>query len=68
VIGLPSGSFRRFFIHRRGDAVGGAVVSDGPDRNAAYPKAVAEVHGDGELSRRSRLRQAKYLNNIVEMA
>jgi transposase, IS6 family len=36
------------------------------DRNAAYPKATAEMKKDGELWRRSRLRQAKYLNNIVE--
>jgi IS6 family transposase len=36
------------------------------DKNAAYPKAVAEMKGDGELWRRSRLRQCKFLNNIVE--
>jgi IS6 family transposase len=30
------------------------------------PKATAEMKKDGELWRRSRLRQAKYLNNIVE--
>ena len=36
------------------------------DKNAAYPKAVAEVKKDGELWRWSRLRQVKYLNNIVE--
>jgi IS6 family transposase len=36
------------------------------DKNAAYPKAVAEMKRDGELWRRSRLRQVKYLNNIVE--
>ena len=36
------------------------------DKNAAYPKAVAEMKDDGELWRRSRLRQVKYLNNIVE--
>ena len=36
------------------------------DKNPAYPKAVAEMKRDGELSRRSRLRQCKYLNNIVE--
>jgi transposase-like protein len=38
------------------------------DKNAAYPKATAEMKQDGELWRRSRLRQVKYLNNIVEMA
>lgn len=36
------------------------------DKNPAYPRAVAEMKRDGELWRRSRLRQCKYLNNIVE--
>jgi transposase, IS6 family len=36
------------------------------DKNAAYPKAAAEMKKDGELWRCSRLRQVKYLNNIVE--
>ena len=36
------------------------------DQNAAYPKVTAERKKDGELWRRSRLRQVKYLNNIVE--
>src|SRR5215212_7501700 len=36
------------------------------DKNAAYPKAAAAMKRDGELWRRSRLRQVKYLNNIVE--
>src|SRR3954462_5698230 len=36
------------------------------DKNAAYPKAAAEMKRDGELWRRSRLLQVKYLNNIVE--
>src|SRR4051794_5850008 len=36
------------------------------DKNAAYPKAAAEMKQNGELWRRSRLRQVKYLNNIVE--
>src|SRR4051812_23646848 len=36
------------------------------DKNAAYPKATAEMKKDGELWRRSRLRQVKYLNNIAE--
>ena len=36
------------------------------DKNPAYPRAVAEMKEDGELWRRSRLRQVKYLNNIVE--
>jgi transposase, IS6 family len=36
------------------------------DKNAAYPTAAAEMKRNGELWRRSRLRQVKYLNNIVE--
>jgi IS6 family transposase len=36
------------------------------DKNAAYPKATMEMKKDGELWRRSGLRQVKYLNNIVE--
>jgi transposase-like protein len=36
------------------------------DKNPAYPKAVAELKNDGELWRASRLRRAKFLNNIVE--
>ena len=36
------------------------------DKNPAYPCAVEQMKEDGELWRRSRLRQAKYLNNIVE--
>jgi transposase, IS6 family len=38
------------------------------DKNAAYPKAAAEMKRDGQLWWRSKLRQVKYLNNIVEMA
>jgi transposase-like protein len=38
------------------------------DKNPSYPRAVAEMKEDGELWRRSRLRQVKFLNNIVEMA
>jgi transposase-like protein len=36
------------------------------DNNPAYPKAAADTRVDGDLWRRSRLRQEKYLNNIVE--
>ena len=36
------------------------------DKNAAYPKAVAEMKATGKLWRRSRLRQCKDLNNILE--
>jgi transposase-like protein len=36
------------------------------DKNPAYPGAVAEMKQDGELWRFARLRQTKFLNNIVE--
>jgi transposase-like protein len=36
------------------------------DKNPSYPRAVAEMTEDGELWRRSQLRQVKFLNNIVE--
>ena len=36
------------------------------DKNPAYPTAVADMKSDGQLSRRTCLRQCKYLNNIVE--
>jgi len=36
------------------------------DKNPAYPRATAEMKQVGELWRFSRLRQCKYLNNIVE--
>jgi len=36
------------------------------DRNPAYPRAVTELKRAGALWRFSRLRQCKYLNNIVE--
>ena len=36
------------------------------DKNPAYPCAVAEMKEDRELWRFARLRQCKFLNNIVE--
>jgi IS6 family transposase len=36
------------------------------DKNRAYPLAVEKLKRDGTISRRCRLRQCKYLNNIVE--
>jgi IS6 family transposase len=36
------------------------------DRNPAHPRATAEMKADGALWRFSRLRQVKFLNNIVE--
>ncbi len=36
------------------------------NKNAAYPRAAADMKRAGDLWRFSRLRQCKYLNNIVE--
>ena len=36
------------------------------DKNPAYPPAVEALKADGTLPRRVRLRQCKYLNNVVE--
>src|ERR687885_325701 len=36
------------------------------DKNPAYPCAITELKANGELWRSSRLRQARFLNNIVE--
>jgi IS6 family transposase len=36
------------------------------DKNPAYPVAVEQLKRDGTVRRRCRLRQCKYLNNIVE--
>jgi transposase-like protein len=36
------------------------------DKNPAYPAAVAALQADGTIPRRVRLRQCKYLNNVVE--
>ena len=36
------------------------------DKNPAYPKAVTEMKEDGELWRRSRLRQVKYLTDVFD--
>ena len=36
------------------------------DKNPAYPAAVEALKQEGVLPRRVRLRQCKYLNNVVE--
>ncbi len=35
-------------------------------QNPAYPKAIDELKADKELPKKVKLRQKKYLNNIVE--
>ena len=36
------------------------------DKNPAYPAAIKELKDEGMLRRRCRVRQCKYLNNIIE--
>ena len=36
------------------------------DKNAAYPKAIAELKAAGTLPEQVELRQVKYLNNLIE--
>src|ERR1700693_4833841 len=36
------------------------------DKNPAYPAAVGALKADGVILRRVRLRQCKYLNNVIE--
>jgi transposase, IS6 family len=36
------------------------------DKNPAYPAAVRALKAEGTLPRRVRLRQCRYLNNVVE--
>jgi transposase, IS6 family len=36
------------------------------DKNAAYPKAIAELKAAGQLPEQVELRQVKYLNNLIE--
>jgi IS6 family transposase len=36
------------------------------DKNPAYPAAIRALKQDGELPQRVRLRQCKYLNNVIE--
>jgi len=36
------------------------------DKNAAYPKAIAELKAAGVLPQHMELRQVKYLNNLIE--
>jgi transposase-like protein len=57
---------KRFFLRAlaRPNTVSPRTIT--VDKNAAYPKAVTAMKKAGELWRCSRLRQVKYLNNIVE--
>src|SRR4051795_491327 len=38
------------------------------DKNPAYPRAFEDLRADGTIGQRCRLRQCKYLNNVVEQS
>src|SRR6185437_3434756 len=57
---------KRFFRKALGQPHTGNPRTITVDKNPAYPKAISELKGDAKLWRFSRLRQVKFLNNIVE--
>src|SRR6185312_3312429 len=57
---------KRFFRKALGQPHTGNPRTITVDKNAAYPAAVTAMKRDRELWQFSRLRQVKYLNNIVE--
>ena len=57
---------QRFFRRALRDDVNVMPRVINVDKNAAYPTAIQELKAEGVLSRRCRLRQCKFLNNIVE--
>jgi IS6 family transposase len=59
----PSSGFFRRALRNDGNSMPRVI---NVDRNPAYARAVTELKANGTISRRCRLRQCKYLNNIVE--
>jgi len=57
---------KRFFRKTLLDPANSAPRVINVDKNRAYPAAVEELQLEGTLRRRCRIRQCKYLNNIVE--
>jgi IS6 family transposase len=62
---LNAAAAKRFFPRalRNDNSMPGVI---NVDKNPAYPSAVTGQKADGTINRRCRLRQGKYLNNIVE--
>jgi transposase, IS6 family len=57
---------KRFFrraLQNQGNAMPRVI---NVDKNPAYPRAVKELKSEGAISRRCRVRQCRYLNNVVE--
>ena len=57
---------KRFFRKALGQPHTASPRTITVDKNPAYPCAITEMKANGELWRSSRLRQAKFLNNIIE--
>jgi transposase-like protein len=57
---------KRFFRKALGQPHTVAPRTVTVDKNPAHPCAITELKANGELWRASRLRQAKFLNNIIE--
>ena len=64
--GRDADAAKRFFRKALGQPHAANPRSINVDRNPAYPLAIAQMETHGELWRFARLRQAKFLNNIVE--
>jgi transposase-like protein len=61
-----AGASKRFFRKTLLDPANPQPRIINVDKNRAYPAAVEELKVEGTLRRRCRLRQCKYLNNVVE--
>jgi IS6 family transposase len=59
-------SAKRFFRRALRDSANVMPRVINVDKNRAYPAAFRELKAEAVLSRRCRLRQCKFLNNIVE--
>jgi len=57
---------KRFFRRALANPGNGMPRVINVDKNRAYPVAVEDLKEEGTIRRRCRLRQCKYLNNIVE--
>ncbi len=57
---------KRFFLKTLAASQSSEPRAINVDKNAAYPKASAELKAEGHLPESCELRQVKYLNNLVE--
>lgn len=57
---------KRFFLKTRAASHTSEPGVINADKNAAYPKAFAEMKAEGYISANSQLGQVKYLNNLIE--